>query len=55
MLFESYEKLLELSVKQHNQVRFPSKRLYAVCEKPNVNVACSKVWYFLYPAGVIEG
>ena len=50
MLLEKSENLLELSAKQlqYNQdwqVRFSQVRLSLVCEKPNVNIVCSKVRY----------
>ena len=58
MLLEKSENSLELSVKQLViQSSYASStsqsRLCLVCEKPNVNVVCSKVRYFSYLTRVI--
>ena len=56
MLLEKYENFLELSIKklviQSSLASLIS--IGFVCEKPNVNVVCCKVRYFLYPIRVTE-
>ena len=31
-----------------SKFNFPKSDYVLVCEKPNVNIVCSKVWYFSY-------